>query len=313
VCIRGEIKNLGPKTPRGFLKVASIGPAPSISTGSSGRLELARWIASADNPLTARVAVNRIWSRLFGRGLVASVDQFGATGDAPSHPELLDFLAVSYIENGWSTKSMIREIARSKTYQRSSERSAEGLKLDPENRLLSSQNRRRMDAESIHDAVLSLAGRLDLTMEGDSVRPKTKSEYGYAFDGTRRAIYQPVFRNRLHELFAVFDFPDPNLSTGRRNVSTLSTQALFLMNSEFVMSHSRSAAKRLLDDKSISDALRIRRLFESAYGRPPRDGELKATLAFLEEQSRDDEESRLDRWAELCQAVIASIDFRYID
>ncbi len=320
VCIRGDKGNLGAVVPRGFVTVAQSSPPSSLSQQSSGRLELARWIASPDNPLTARVMVNRVWHHLFGVGIVRTVDNFGAMGELPSHPELLDYLAGRFVELRWSTKALLREIMLSRTYQLASTRCAMSREIDPENRLLAAQNRRRLEAEAIYDSLLLLGGTLDLAAGGDTIRPGTKAEYGYEFVDARRAVYVPVFRNRLHDLFAVFDFPDPNLSIGGRTVSTLSTQALFLMNNPLVLRQARSAAQRLLEDADqdapaddgtigTGDGARIDRLYEWALGRPPTERE--RTLA---EQFRAvDGATRLERWTQFCQAMMLSIDFRYIE
>ncbi|MFO0947664.1 MAG: DUF1553 domain-containing protein [Planctomycetota bacterium] len=313
LCIRGEIKNRGPKVPRGFVSVATQGPMPTLAANASGRLELAHWIASPQNPLTARVFVNRVWSHLFGAGLVRTVDQFGATGEAPSHPELLDTLAVRFVEEGWSLKKLIREIVLTHAYQMSSERSKESRSKDPANRWLAGQNRRRLDAEALYDSMLALSGSLDLTMGGPTIREGTKSEYGYSFDVGRRAVYLPVFRNRLHDLMAVFDFPDPNLSLGQRNTSTISTQALYLMNSPFVMDQAKVAAAGLLKDSTLGNHDRITMLFQRALGRPPREEERRLVAVYLAEEAGTDETSSLKRWSNVCQTVIASIDFRYLD
>lgn len=321
VCIRGDIRNLGDTVPRGFLTVATNGSPLEIADGSSGRLELAQWIASAENPLTARVAANRVWQHLLGQGLVRTVDNFGVMGEAPSHPQLLDYLAVRLVDHGWSFKSLIREIMLSRTYQLASMTTADAMRADPDNRLLSHQNRRRLDAEAIRDSMLSLSGELDLTPGGNTVRDGTKKEYGYAFEETRRSVYLPVFRNQLHDLFAVFDFPDPNLSIGRRNVSTLATQSLFLLNSGFAIDRSHLAAQRLLDETSLSDEERLVRLYRLALARPPSTEEQQLGLAFLgpvlhetEEESEDEFSARrLEHWAALCQSVMACVDYRYLD
>jgi hypothetical protein len=310
ICIRGNVKNLGDSVPRGFLAVATTGETPTISAAASGRLELAHWIASPDNPLTARVAVNRIWSHLFGTGLVRTVDNFGNTGETPSHPELLDFLAIRFVEAGWSVKGLIREIMLSRTYRLTSDAAAEHLAADPENRLLTRQNRRRLDAEALYDSILSLSGALDLTAGGDTIRPDTKSEYGYRFDVGRRAVYLPVFRNQLPDLFAVFDFPDPNLSQGRRTTSTLSTQALFLMNSPIVAEQARRAAERLLADETDT-AGRLDLLYERALGRLPDETERRLALEYLDGADSAGGPERLERWTGLCQGVIGCLDFRY--
>ncbi len=313
VCIRGNPKHPGPAVPRGFLQVAQLGQPPAIPASSSGRLELAQWIASRENPLTARVAVNRIWHHLFGTGLVRTVDNVGFTGEQPSHPQLLDHLALRFVDAGWSVKTLIREILLSRVYQLSSQPLETVPLADPENRLLSHFPRRRLDAEAIYDSLLALSGSLDLSRGGDTVRPDTKSEYGYEFEVGGRAVYLPVFRNRLPELFTVFDFPDPNQSVGRRNVSTLSTQALFLMNSPLVMEQSRLVAERLLADLEINDDDRLDRLYTLALGRYPTDRERELSRHFMTSQTPDnDEETRLTRWTGLCQALVASIDFRYV-
>ncbi|MBX3439590.1 MAG: DUF1553 domain-containing protein, partial [Planctomycetaceae bacterium] len=312
VCIRGNPKSLGDVAPRGFLSVATIVPGRPIPDGVSGRLELARWIADRENPLTARVAVNRIWYHLFGVGLVRTVDNFGATGETPSHPELLDHLAMRFMEEDWSVKTLIREIMLSRAYRISSEPSSAAAASDPENRLLAHANIRRLDAEALYDSLLVLSGRLDPTIGGNTVRAETKSEYSYDFDVGRRAVYLPVFRNCLPDLFTVFDFPDPNLSTGRRTVSTLSTQALLLMNSPFVRDQAAHAATRLLDATDIDDVQRIELLYNQALGRSPDAQERELVIAFLADADQADAADRQARWTSLVHAVMASLDFRYI-
>jgi hypothetical protein len=312
VCIRGNVHNLGDVVPRGFLTVATSGDAPQVPPDASGRLQLAQWVASADNPLTARVMVNRLWHNLLGAGLVRTVDNFGVPGERPSHPELLDHLALRFIDHGWSVKRMIREIVLSRTYQLSSDRIPAQDAVDPENRLLARHNRRRLDAEAIYDSILALSGRLDLTPGGNTVRADTKSEYGYQFDDARRAAYLPVFRNRLHDLCAVFDFPDPNLSIGGRTTTTLSTQALFLMNSPFVLQQARFAAQRILAEETDQRG-RVELLYTQALGRPPADAERRLAAAYIADAETADPKLRLARWTGLCQAVMGCIDFRYTD
>ena len=306
VCIRGNHQNLGEAVPRGALSVMPDGGQLEIPPQASGRLELARWIASSENPLTARVMVNRIWHHLFGVGIVRTVDNFGIPGEAPSHPVLLDYLASRFMDSGWSVKDLIRELVLSRTYQLSSASSRSSASADPENRLLSHQNRRRLDAEALYDSILMLSGTLDLSAGGDTVREGTRSEYGYAFEDRLRAVYLPVFRNRLHDLMTVFDFPDPNLSTGRRNLSTLSTQALFLLNSPFIIQQARTAADQLLeDDRDVNQ--RIDRLFLQALSRLPTPDERNMAKNFV--QDGDDPEA----WAGFVQMIVASIDFRYLN
>ncbi len=312
VNIRGNIRNLGPKVPRGFLTVAwHKQEPPKITQGQSGRLELANWIASPDNPLTARVLANRVWHHLFGHGLVRTTDNFGDPGQRPSHPELLDHLATQFIEDGWSVKSLIRRIAISRTYQLDSRPTADAASLDPENRLLSHRYRRRLDAEAIHDTLLAVSGELDLTVGGKTMR-KVGSSFNYRFDVGRRAVYHPSFRNTLHPLLEVFDFADPNLVVGSRPTSTLPTQALFMLNSPLVMGQAEQAAKRFTIDPrfgQLSAAQRIDLAFEQAVGRPatPREHDLtRQQLATFEQPNSP------EAWASVFHALFASVDFRHV-
>jgi len=310
VCIRGNVHQLGETVPRSFLQVATRGPAPQIPETSSGRLELARWTASPDNPLTARVYVNRVWQKLFGEGIVRSVDNFGVPGDRPTHPELLDHLASEFIADGWSTKGLIRRLMLSQTYRMSSDRSEKTETADPDNKWLASQTRKRLDAEAIRDALQMVSGTLDLTMSGDMVRPGTKAEYGYQFDEGRRSVYLPVFRNCLPDTFATFDFPDPNLSTGKRATSTLPTQALYLMNSDFVRSSAATTAAWVMKS-ATSDEERLNALYESALGRRPSPEERYAAMTYLKDAAVDLTSDRA--WTNLVQTVFSSVDFRYVD
>lgn len=317
VCIRGNIDNLGEVVPRGFLRVIESDAAPSsIPAGASGRLELAQWIASSEHPLTSRVMVNRIWQHLFGQGIVRSADNFGTTGELPSHPELLDYLARRFVAEGWSTKKLIRDLMLSRTYRLASQPLPASIERDPDNRLLSHQNRRRLDAEILYDSMLALGGNLDRTAGGETVRKNTKSEYGYEFEVGRRAVYLPIFRNNLPDLFAVFDFPDPNLSMGTRTTSTLSTQALFFLNSPFTVGQARLAAESLLAVEGLDDDARLELWYRRALARAPRSSERSQALEFLARRSvngAEGQSSDIDRWSAVCHAVMASVDFRYVD
>jgi hypothetical protein len=310
ICIRGNARQLGEIVPRGVLQVATRGEPPVIPANQSGRLQLAEWVASPENPLTARVFVNRVWQHLFGEGLVRTVDNFGAPGELPSHPELLDHVAAGFIDDGWSVQQLIRRLVLSRAYRLASSSSEAAERVDPENRLLSHQNRRRLEAEAIHDAILSLSGRLEPFSGGPTAKPKV-AEYGYPFEYGRRAVYLPVFRNSLPDLFTAFDFPDPNLSIGRRNRTTLSTQALYLLNSPFVQEQARVAAERLQADAPTDEA-RIDLLYRRAVGRLPTANERDIAFSFLASAGAGDA-VRLQAWTSLCQAVMASIDFRYVD
>ena len=248
--IRGIESRRGDVVPRGFLQVATLGEAPAIPEDASGRVELAEWIVSPDNPLTSRVIANRIWTWLFGAGLVRSVDNFGTTGETPSHPELLDYLAIRLQENGWSIKSMVREIVLSRTWQLSTVANEGVAELDPDNRLLTYYPRRRLDAEQLRDAILAVNGNLDKTMFGPNIEgageidanttAAQNVEYNYVFKDTRRSVYTPAFRVKRHELFELFDFGNINFLLGQRNVSTVALQALYLLNNPFVIEQSRA-------------------------------------------------------------------------
>jgi len=310
VCIRGNVNNQGEKAPRGFLRVLTAGNGPAIPAKASGRRQLAAWLASPDNPLTARVLVNRVWHHLFGAGLVRTVDEFGATGEPPSHPELLDHLAVRFVQEGWSVKKLVRTLVLSRAYGLSSVMRAEGLAIDPENRLLWRANRRRLEAECIRDAVLAVSGQLNPCTGGPTMKKGTESEYTYVFTETGRGVFVPVFRNKLPEVFEAFDFPDPNLVVGRRNASTVSTQALFLLNSPFMMDQARHAARTALADPKLDDAARVERAYRVTLGRLPAERERQIALAAVAGKTRPEE--RLAAWERLYQALFASSDFRYV-
>jgi len=319
ICIRGDVHNLGEAVPRGFVSVVCDEEAAAqIASGESGRRELAAWLASAENPLTARVMVNRIWHHLFGAGIVRTPDNFGTSGEAPSHPELLDWLAVRFVEQGWSVKSMVREIMLSHAYRLSSQPVAGAARKDPDNRLLARANRRRLDAESLRDAMLAASGQLDLTAGGPTIVPGTKSEFGYDLGTNRRSIYVPVFRNTLDDFLAVFDFADPNLVNGARTTSTLPTQALFMMNSPLVMDQSKKSAESLLAEPGLDDGARLREAYRRTLGRPPRADEIDLTRAYLAESSKSSSDSgpaeaELAAWSRVYQALFSCIDFRYLD
>jgi hypothetical protein len=306
LAIRGVVHNAGNIVPRGVLQVATVGEAPRIPDDQSGRLELAQWIASPENPLTARVFVNRVWYWLFGAGIVRTVDNFGETGARPVHPELLDFLALQFVNDGWSIKRLIRRIMQSRVYQLSSIANERGMVIDPDNRLLWRMNRQRLDAESIRDTLLLLGGNLDETIGGPNIANGTKSEYGYAFASKRRSVYVPVFRNTLPSMFTAFDFADPNIQAGSRTVSTTAPQALLLMNHPLVLEQSLSAGDRLLQCSDIPSQERINHVFRQVLGRPPSDEEARLAREFV------DNSETSQRWGLLYQTLVESLDFRYL-
>jgi hypothetical protein len=310
VHIRGSIDNLGAIAPRGVLQVANYGPTPEMPTSSSGRLELARWIVDPVNPLTSRVMANRVWHWLIGEGLVRTVDNFGTRGELPSHPELLDHLAVQFVQHGWSVKKLIRQIVVSRTYRLSSAQVEQ--EEDPENRLLAHMNRRRLDAESLRDAMLSLSGALEFEMGGATFPANLKTDVGFRFDAPRRSVYVPVFRSGLPQLFEVFDFANPSMVTGRREVSTVAPQALFMMNHAFVRTQARRAAERLLGEAGLTVADRIDHAYLQILGRHATEAEVSLSQQFLKSVTDNTKKEQVDAWAQLVQSMFSTIEFRYI-
>ena len=308
--IRGNIYQLGAIAPRGVLQVANYGPAPKMPTNASGRLELADWVVDPANPLTARVMANRVWHWLIGEGLVRTVDNFGTTGESPSHPELLDHLAVQFVQQGWSVKKLIRAIALSKTYRLSSARGEQPE--DPENRLLAHMNHRRLDAEALRDTMLSVSGKLNFEMGGATFPASLKTDVDFQFGAPRRSVYVPVFRSSLPELFEVFDFANSSLVTGRRTLSTVAPQALFMMNHPFVRTQARLAAERLLGDSHPKEADRIDHAYLRVLGRHATEAEVSLSQEFLKAVIDTTENGRVEAWTQMLQSLFSTIDFRYL-
>lgn len=306
VHVRGSPHVLGPSTPRGFLSCVTVASVPEIPPNQSGRLQLGQWLARADNPLPARVMVNRVWHWLIGQGIVRTVDNFGTTGETPSHPELLDNLADRFVKDNWSVKHLVRQIVLSHAYQLASTRQT--ASKDPENRMHGRFDRRRLDAECLRDSMLFISGRLDLTMGGQTYPADRQFDYGFEQTGQRRSVYEPVFRNRLPEIFEVFDFADPSMVVGGRTVSTVAPQSLFMMNNPFPRDEARAAAERLLREDIPSDSARLRRACRLTIGREPTAGELQVLSMFLTENA-----DSAAAWAQVFHALFASTDFRYVD
>jgi hypothetical protein len=307
VHIRGSVHALGEVAPRGFLQVATLN-TPTLPKDQSGRVQLADWLASKENPLTARVYANRTWHWLFGSGIVRTVDNFGTTGELPSHPELLDHLANQFVAEGWSVKKLVRSIVLSHTYRQSSVGEANAVAADPENRLFGRANRRRLEAEAIRDTILTVSGKLSAAPEGAGFPQSLASDYAYKHNETCRSVYVPVFRNSLPEVFDAFDFPDPSLVSGRRNSSTVAPQALFMMNNPFVISQAKLAAERLLGESHDDDDARITRAYRLTVGREPTAGERSVAAKFL--RTNTDPKAA---WAALFQVLFASADFRFVE
>ena len=337
IMVRGNHRNPGKLVPRRFLQILDRGDNGIVDSDQSGRLELARFIASPDNPLTARVMVNRIWQWHFGTGLVASSDNFGTLGDRPSHPELLDRLAAWFVESGWSVKQLHRLILNSSAYRMQSGVSNPAAEVaDAGNRLLWRFPRRRLEAEALRDAILALSGRLDRTMGGSIFDYKGKSavddyyrglfsagQGGYGFDAYRsgrRSLYLPVVRNQLFPMFQLFDFADSNAVTSRRGDSTVAPQALFLMNSPFVLEQARHFAADLLSREGADDRERVELAHLKVLARPPSDRETRQALAYLAAYPRtqgpgeaEGSEGRREAWASYCQLLFGLNEFMYIE
>lgn len=302
--VRGDPRNLGQPIPRGFLQV--LDHVQYQPTSRSGRLQLARWIASPNNPLTARVYVNRVWQHLFGSGLVRTPDNFGLKGEAPSHAKLLDALAHRFMNDGWSTRRLIKWIVHSQTYQLGESGTNPGLlEADPENRLFGRRQRRSLDAEALRDSILAISEALDAS-PGDLPFPaKLRSEFQPQGASFRRSIYLPKFRNNLHEFLTHFDAANPAAATGRRNSTILPTQALFLMNGRVLNHESTGVAKKLLRISPVEE--RTKTAYLQTLGRPPTAEERRITRQFLGNRPED-----LDRWADLQASLFSSVDFRFV-
>jgi len=313
--IKGESKKLGAPVPRGF-PAAIEGPSIKIPEGTSGRKELAQWITHPDNPLTARVYANRVWQHLFGRGLVTTPNDFGVYGERPTHPELLDHLAAILIENGWSTKQLIREIVLSRTYQLSSDPSDRELTSDSENLWLSFHNRRRLSAEQLRDSLLKVSGQLNPRPGEGSLIQHRDILVNLGGDlhepSKHRSIYLCYLRGSMPSEIAAFDLPGFLKSEGKRNVSTIPGQALFLYNHDLMIDGSTQLAGHLLKEDNVETSKRVSRLFEKVLLREARPEELYRALEFVEE-SKKQLGSDSAAWAALSQAVFMTNEFRYVD
>lgn len=315
VHIRGRYDRLGEVVPRGFPLVLAGEKQPPISSGS-GRLELARWIAGPEHPLTARVMVNRVWQHLFGQGIVRTPNNFGKLGERPTHPELLDWLAYSFANKtldapggAWSIKRLIREILLSSTYRQSCAPRVETLKADPDNRLLGRMNRKRLEAEAIRDSLLAVSGRLDETAGGSATRD---------FNSPRRSLYQMTVRSDRSGFGPLFDVADSTAVVDRRTESTVAPQALFMWNHPFVLEQARTLAARLAGSPG-DDRARIIWFYNLLYARPPRAEEIRLGVEFLTRERMPQGvvpggQPAADRaWEEYCLVLLCANEFIYVD
>jgi hypothetical protein len=315
VYIRGSPHNLGEIAPRRFLEAIAGPNQPPVGNGC-GRLELARRMTDPSNPLLARVMVNRLWHHLFGRGIVASTDNFGVLGSPPSHPDLLDYLANRFVKDGWSIKRAVRETMLSRTYQMAScAADAKAEEADPANVLLHRANVRRLEGEAIRDAMLTVSARMDPAMYGPPaevyltpfMEGRGKPGSSGPLDGAgRRSIYTAVRRNFLPPMMLAFDTPMPFSTMGRRSVSNVPAQALILMNDPFVIEQARLWAKRTLAEPGMSTQQRIVAMYESAFARPPSKKEVQQALAFLADQGES-------AWAEYAQVLMNTKEFIFLN
>jgi hypothetical protein len=307
VMVRGNPANRGELAPRRFLRILS-NQTPTAFTQGSGRLELANAIASNENPLTARVMVNRVWQHHFGRGLVGTPDNFGKLGEPPTHPELLEYLTVKFVEQGWSIKSLHREIMLSATYQLSSDRNESNQQIDADNRYLWRMTRRRLDVEAWRDALLATSGRLDGKLQGPSTNLADASN-------NRRTVYAFISRHELDNMLRLFDFPDANITASVRAETTVPQQQLFVLNSPFMIEQSKAFAARVLIEAADGLEDRIQHAYRLAFGRKASPGELKVGLEYLKAIDPPEQKdlNNLDRWERYAQALLASNEFLYID
>ncbi len=348
----GEISKPGEIIPRDYPKVIKLTTIPKPPDKESGRLEFAQWLTHPDHPLTARVMANRVWSHLFGKGIVPTVDNFGFTGKRPTHPELLDHLALNFVENGWSVKRLVKEIVLSRAYRQSSDFREDYFLKDPDNTWVWRADKRRLDAECIRDAMLAVSGQLDLTRPEASLVAyqgnKSVSLFGFDkrippdLDGSlQRSVYLPVVRDKLPDVLDLFDFAEPSMVMGERETTNVPVQALYLMNSPFVQEQAAALAARLEKERETRPQ-QIRYAFQLCFNRAPDREEMKLASQFLAAADRIQQEERekeqapspdtvtktaakpgaetpepapvsLSPMASYCQALLATAEFRNLD
>jgi hypothetical protein len=355
VLVRGEIDQPAQEIPRGFVQV--LGNLPDkLPASGSGRLEFAKWLVSKENPLTARVMVNRIWQHLMGQGIVREPDNFGLSGPMPTHRELLDYLALEMMDQNWSVKSIIRSIVTSRVYRLRTDQDPIRFEADPENLWIARGNVKRLSAEAIRDAMLSVSGSIELKPPRASILAAMGSALmgpngpqsaplliapGSGNDDRlanlrrllggnlrnptinpievpnyHRSVYLPITRNNLPRALDAFDFADPNMVTGTREVSNTAEQALYMLNNPFVLELSDAFARRLIQSSTDPQA-RVDRAFQIAYGRPASREEIQASVKFVrkakDSQSQvPSDEATFKAWSQFCQAIFGSAEFRVL-
>ncbi|MDA1161642.1 MAG: PSD1 and planctomycete cytochrome C domain-containing protein [Planctomycetota bacterium] len=315
--IKGDAQKLGEAVPRGFVTACEAAESTrlKIDPKQSGRLQLAEWLTQPDHPLTARVMVNRIWLHLFGQGIVGTPDDFGVYGERPTHPELLDHLANRFINDGWSIKRLIRSIVLSRAYLLSSDAADAVIKADPENLLVARHNRRRLDAESLRDSMLTVSGQLNLEPADGSIIRHRDILVNLAGNlhqpSNHRSVYLCYLRSSLPPELAAFDVPDFTTVTGQRDVSTIPGQALHLFNNPFVIDQATHFAHSITNDAADNE-IRIRLAFRRALNRDPMQNELDQATELVESTAAELKSDEV-AWISLCQALLITNEFRYVD
>jgi hypothetical protein len=323
--LRGNHLTLGPVAPRRVLRVVAGDAKPQFGTGRSGRLEFAEWLTRPEHPLTARVMANRIWAGHFGSGLVRSTDNFGNLGDRPTHPELLDWLATEFVRAKWSIKHMHRVIVTSSAYRMSTQAEPSAFLKDPENKLLSHFNKRRLEAEEIRDGMLATSGLLDPAMGGTLLKAtprqyvtSTANRNYEGYNTPRRSVYLPVIRSAVYDVLQTLDFPDPSVPNGQRPATTIPTQALLMLNSKLADQTADALAKILLALPG-DDTARMKDAYQRVYGRAPTTAEVEKVLSYLK-KAEDAAEPKLTpaerqhrAWRGLCRVLLASNEFVFVE
>ena len=321
---RGDIRLPGPDVPRAFPRAIAVGQDYPIPNTQSGRLELARWLTDAQHPLTSRVFVNRVWQHLFGSGIVATVDNFGTGGSLPTHPRLLDTLAVEFVSDGWSLKRLVRRLVLTRTWRQSSEFQEAAFQVDPENRWLWRMPKRRLEAEAIRDAMLSVSGQLESARPEGSLVARVIGDKPISLIGLNkrlptdldgslhRSVYLPVIRDRLPDVLELFDFAEPSLVTGKRDETNVPVQSLYLMNSDFV--HQRaSALARRVGEASSKPRRQIAFAYRICFGREPTREESDRGIEFLKGMAGELDDVDQAARTLYSHALLSTFEFRSLD
>lgn len=320
--VGGDAYEEGPSPHRGDMEIPLLPPIAKAGPKESGRLQLAKWIATPTHPLTARVMVNRVWAHLFGHGIVRTVDDFGITGEKPTNPQLLDHLAVRFVEGGWSIKTLLRRMMLSTTYAQSGDIQPLANEMDPGNDLRWRMQPRRIEVEALRDSLLQISGKLTqgrpagIQVAGNGGKGNTaRTQSLLPINAPCRTIYLPVLRDLLPPMFETWDFPNPSQIKGNRDLTTVPSQALFLMNNDFIVNCAGDIAWNLLDQRDLKqDSQRVAALWQKVYCREPGTDEAAAALDLLHglQPSADLKDPDLYRWTALVQALLASAEFRYV-